>query len=98
VYPYPISAQNAYPDNPWSQGTTRANPCGTRSEDTWSSWSKAASGMSRCSTGSNETMWLPEELPAEGAANTKGCGGPGVDDPAAAVTTEEAGGAVPPPG
>jgi len=52
--------------SPGSQATTRANPCGTRSEGMWSSWSRATSGMSRCSTLSNEMIRLPPELPPEG--------------------------------
>jgi len=83
---------------PGSQATTRANPWGTRSDGTRSRWSKDASGISQCSTGSNETMWLPRELPGDGAVDAAGGEGPVVDDPAAAVTTEEDGGADPPPG
>jgi len=42
-------------------------------------------------------MWLPEEIPGEGAADAVGGEGPAKDDPAAAVTTDEVGGTDPPP-
>jgi len=54
--------------------------------------------MSRCSTGSNETMRLPKELPTEGAVAGADDDGPAGDDSVAPVTAEEAGGSVPPPG
>jgi len=52
-------------------------------------------GMSQCSTGSNQTMWLPPELLTEGAVGATGGDGSGGNDPAAPVTTVEADGSVP---
>jgi len=53
--------------------------------------------MSRCCTGSKETMWHPRELHGERAADSAGGERPAVDDPAAAVTIEEDGGTDAPP-
>jgi len=53
--------------------------------------------MSWCSTGSNELMRSPKELPTEGAVAGADDDGPAGDDPAAPGTAEEARDLVPPP-